>query len=144
MHIPDSGEEGNARPRSIGLDAAAGALAGAIARFAVGPLDVVKIRFQVQLEPIAGAAASKYTGFSQALWTIFREEGLPGLWRGTVPGLLLTIPYTAVQFVTAQQVKQLASGWGLPPGYSWLLSLGMRRHVPPQLLRSDAARRCTA
>lgn len=23
-----------------------------------------------------------------------------GLWRGTIPGLLLTVPYTAVQFVT--------------------------------------------
>jgi len=66
------------------LDATAGALAGCVARFVVGPLDVIKIRFQVQLEPIARAAggvsqlgvASKYTGLKQALVTIVREEGI--------------------------------------------------------------------
>jgi len=38
---------------------------------------------------------------------------LQGLWNGTVPGLLLTIPYTAVQFVALQQCKQAAArlGW---------------------------------
>ncbi len=56
--------------------------AGAIARFVIGPLDVLKIRFQVQLEPIKQAAAgskqslSKYTGVKQALKLIVREEGI--------------------------------------------------------------------
>ena len=65
------------------LAAIAGALAGAVARMVVGPLDVLKIRFQVQLEPIARAQggqaasmASKYTGLKQALATIAREEGI--------------------------------------------------------------------
>ena len=60
------------------IDATAGALAGCIARFVTGPLDVVKIRFQVQLEPIKGAAGvpSKYTGFAQAFTTILKEEGI--------------------------------------------------------------------
>jgi solute carrier family 25 thiamine pyrophosphate transporter 19 len=59
------------------LTACSGALAGAVARFVVGPLDVVKIRFQVQLEPIAaGAAPSKYTSMRQALVTIVKEEGI--------------------------------------------------------------------
>lgn len=63
------------------LDAVAGGLSGALARVVVGPLDVVKIRFQVQLEPVkAGVGSivkSKYTGLTQALLTIFREEGIP-------------------------------------------------------------------
>jgi solute carrier family 25 (mitochondrial thiamine pyrophosphate transporter), member 19 len=90
------GDNGTPQP-SAAMNAAAGAIAGAVSRFLVGPLDVVKIRFQVQLEPIspqqhmtppqspAGAkglsgrpslSGSKYTGFTQALWTIFREEGV--------------------------------------------------------------------
>lgn len=95
-------EEPSARRKNAVLHATAGAIAGAISRFVVGPLDVLKIRFQVQLEPIAssrGAAAmpSHYTSIHQALVTIVKEEGVRGLWRGTVPGQLLTIPYTAVQ-----------------------------------------------
>ena len=59
------------------ITATAGAMAGAVARFVVGPLDVVKIRFQVQLEPIAaGALPSKYTSLHQAFTTILREEGI--------------------------------------------------------------------
>lgn len=38
---------------------------------------------------------------------------MQGLWRGTVPGLLLTVPYTAVQFVALQQVKEAAAKLGL-------------------------------
>ena len=66
------------------VDATAGAIAGCAARFVVGPLDVIKIRFQIQLEPIAKRAArvdptslaSKYTGLRQALTTIVKEEGI--------------------------------------------------------------------
>ncbi len=74
-------QEGKPKGRVV-LDAVAGALAGCVARVAVGPLDVIKIRFQVQLEPIRGAvtatgqASSKYTSFRQAFLTILREEGL--------------------------------------------------------------------
>lgn len=64
-----------------------------------GPLDVVKIRFQVQLEPVQGSgqAVGKYRGILQCMREIVKEEGVAGLWRGTVPGQLLTIPYCAVQ-----------------------------------------------
>jgi hypothetical protein len=58
------------------LDATAGALAGAVSRLVVGPLDVVKIRMQVQLEPVAVGALSKYTGVWQALRQILAEEGI--------------------------------------------------------------------
>lgn len=58
------------------VHAMAGGLAGAVSRLAVGPLDVVKIRMQVQLEPITRGVNSKYTGVIQALRTIVREEGI--------------------------------------------------------------------
>lgn len=79
MHI-ESSEDGK-KKSTLGLDATAGAIAGCISRVVVGPLDVVKIRFQVQIEPIVNgqiskAVASKYTGFGQALWAILKEEGV--------------------------------------------------------------------
>jgi solute carrier family 25 thiamine pyrophosphate transporter 19 len=65
----------------MAVDAAAGAMAGCVSRVVVGPLDVIKIRFQVQLEPITKDLVTaklkpKYTGFVQALATIFKEEGI--------------------------------------------------------------------
>ena len=90
------------------MQALAGALAGGCARCVVAPLDVVKIRMQVQLEPTrTGAGGGKYSGTAQALACIFREEGLRGLWRGTLPALLLWVPYTAVQFAALGQLNRV-------------------------------------
>jgi solute carrier family 25 thiamine pyrophosphate transporter 19 len=78
VHVNGNDGVDEVKHRAV-LDATAGALAGAVARFVVGPLDVLKIRFQVQLEPIAGGhprLSSKYTGLRQALVTIVREEGI--------------------------------------------------------------------
>lgn len=46
----------------------------------------------------------------QASKDIFREEGLPGFWRGNVPALLMYMPYTAIQFTVLHKLKTLASG----------------------------------
>ena len=60
-----------------------------------------------QLEPTAAVrgTTSYYTGMVQAARTIVRDEGVVGLWRGTLPGQLLTIPYCAAQFVTLQHCR---------------------------------------
>lgn len=100
------------------IDATAGATAGAISRTVTSPLDVIKIRFQVQLEPTSSWAllrnnmsgTSKYTGMFQATKDIFREEGLPGFWRGNVPALLMVMPYTAIQFTVLHMFKTFAAG----------------------------------
>ncbi|XP_042518373.1 mitochondrial thiamine diphosphate carrier 2-like [Macadamia integrifolia] len=100
------------------IDASAGAIAGGISRTVTSPLDVIKIRFQVQLEPTTSWAlvrrdlygTSKYTGISQAAKDIFREEGLQGFWRGNVPALLMVMPYTAIQFMVLTKLKTFASG----------------------------------
>ncbi|KAJ6989500.1 mitochondrial thiamine diphosphate carrier 2-like [Populus alba x Populus x berolinensis] len=100
------------------IDATAGAIAGGISRTVTSPLDVIKIRFQVQLEPTYSwdlvrrnmTATSKYTGMLQATKDIFREEGLPGFWRGNVPALLMVMPYTAIQFAVLHKLKTFAAG----------------------------------
>ncbi|KAH6816626.1 Mitochondrial substrate carrier family protein [Perilla frutescens var. frutescens] len=100
------------------IDASAGAISGAVSRTVTSPLDVIKIRFQVQLEPTTQWALlrreaygqSKYTGMLQATKDIFREEGLPGFWRGNVPALLMVMPYTAIQFTVLHKLKSFVSG----------------------------------
>uniref|UniRef100_A0A5B6ZQX0 Putative Mitochondrial substrate carrier family protein n=1 Tax=Davidia involucrata TaxID=16924 RepID=A0A5B6ZQX0_DAVIN len=100
------------------IDATAGAISGGISRTVTSPLDVIKIRFQVQLEPTTSWAllrkdvygASKYTGMLQATKDIFREEGLRGFWRGNVPALLMVMPYTAIQFTVLHKLKTFAAG----------------------------------
>lgn len=186
-------ESGDSQDRKANAVAStvAGALAGAVSRFATGPLDVLKIRFQVQLEPVSKAAAhgsqrlvaSKYTSIRQAIVTIFREEGIQargwppfllwgvwggwseqgelwvsaeqgealrrrhrpdaprapgapdasghrsrahnatqGLWRGTVPGQLLSVPYTAAQFLALHQARAVAArhGWDAHPATAFV------------------------
>uniref|UniRef100_A0A453GGI4 Mitochondrial thiamine pyrophosphate carrier 1 n=2 Tax=Triticinae TaxID=1648030 RepID=A0A453GGI4_AEGTS len=100
------------------VDTAAGAISGGISRTVTSPLDVIKIRFQVQLEPTAKWGVlrrdvygpSKYTGLMQATKDILREEGLPGFWRGNVPALFMYMPYTAIQFTVLHKLKTFASG----------------------------------
>ncbi|KAK9734332.1 hypothetical protein RND81_04G132300 [Saponaria officinalis] len=100
------------------IDASAGAISGAISRTVTSPLDVIKIRFQVQLEPTTSwallhknlYAPSKYTGMLQASKDIFREEGLSGFWRGNVPALLMVMPYTSIQFTVLHKIKTYMSG----------------------------------
>jgi solute carrier family 25 thiamine pyrophosphate transporter 19 len=59
-----------------------GATAGLVSRFVIAPLDVIKIRLQLQIHSLSdplsqkGARNSTYKGFSATLKEILREEGL--------------------------------------------------------------------
>ncbi|KAM0455447.1 hypothetical protein ACHAPV_007788 [Trichoderma viride] len=81
----------------------AGAIAGLVSRFIVAPLDVVKIRLQLQpyslsdpLAPLREAPA--YRGAVHTIKHILKHEGLTGLWKGNVPAELLYVCYSAAQF----------------------------------------------
>ncbi|CAI8032503.1 Mitochondrial thiamine pyrophosphate carrier [Geodia barretti] len=55
----------------------AGSVSGALTRLFTCPLDVLKIRFQLQLEPISQLSqSSKYKSVLDAVRTILREEGI--------------------------------------------------------------------
>lgn len=82
----------------------------------------------------------------QAFVTILKEEGMSGLWRGTVPGQLLAIPYTAVQFVALEQAKRAADALGVrdhpaEPFFSGALAgaAGTIASYPFDLLRTTLA-----
>ncbi|KAF5603446.1 TPC1-mitochondrial transport [Fusarium subglutinans] len=84
---------------------AAGAIAGLVSRFVVAPLDVVKIRLQLQphslSDPVAALRnAPAYRGAFATLKHILKHEGLTGLWKGNVPAELMYVCYGAIQFTT--------------------------------------------
>ncbi|XP_054258243.1 mitochondrial thiamine pyrophosphate carrier-like [Macrosteles quadrilineatus] len=84
-------------PRYIPL--LAGGFSGVATRFICQPLDVLKIRFQLQVEPIAKSGVeSKYKSIPQATRLIILEEGVGALWKGHVPAQFLSLTYGMIQF----------------------------------------------
>lgn len=88
--------------------AIAGAASGAFTRSVAQPLDVLKVRFQLQLEPIEHG--SKYSSIVQAIRSIVMEEGISALWSGHIPAQLLSITYGIIQFSTFEKLTQLSQG----------------------------------
>ena len=79
----------------------AGGAAGAVSGFVSCPLDVIKTKLQAQggfKPPNDGiqVATAAYRGVSGTAATIWREEGLKGMYRGLGPMLLGYIPTWAV------------------------------------------------
>lgn len=96
----------------------AGATSSFITRATCQPLDVLKIRFQLQVEPVsAKSPISKYKSVLQAAGLIAREEGITALWKGHVPAQLLSIIYGAAQFWSFEILSREAHTIGLYENY---------------------------
>ncbi|KAH0565814.1 hypothetical protein GP486_000783 [Trichoglossum hirsutum] len=80
----------------------AGGSAGACQVIFTNPLEIVKIRLQVQ-----GEVAKKVDGVPRrsALW-IVRNLGLMGLYRGATACLLRDVPFSAIYFPTYNHLKK--------------------------------------
>ncbi|CAK7215865.1 mitochondrial thiamine pyrophosphate transporter [Sporothrix curviconia] len=85
----------------------AGGTAGLIARFVVAPLDVVKIRLQLQTHSLSDPlllarhdlrGGPTYKGTLPTMRHILAHEGIAGLWKGNVPAEMLYVCYGAAQF----------------------------------------------
>lgn len=89
-------------------------------RFVVAPLDVVKIRLQLQTHSLSDPLSQRdlkgspiYKGTLPTIKHILREEGLTGLWKGNIPAELMYITYGAIQFTTYRSVASaLQTGFG--------------------------------
>ncbi|KAF9358939.1 mitochondrial thiamine pyrophosphate transporter [Mortierella sp. AD094] len=110
-----------------------GASAGVVSRFVIAPLDVVKIRLQMQTQrkdlssilkrksgttsiKTDGSLATlakqqqqqpKYKGMFSGMAMIVREEGVRGLWKGNMAAEYLYLTYSGIQFLVYQQTKVL-------------------------------------
>lgn len=88
-------------------DVLAGAGGGVVCTLVCSPLDVAKTRLQVQ----GFLGLHKYHGLRGTLSTIWREEGLRGLYRGLEPSLL-TIPlFWAIYFPIYDGIKAKLKEW---------------------------------
>ncbi|CAI5505159.1 unnamed protein product [Closterium sp. Naga37s-1] len=75
----------------------AGGMAGAVARTCTAPLDRIKLLLQVQHLGQLGTSANAYTGVSQAIMKIGREEGIRAFWKGNGLNIVRIFPYSASQ-----------------------------------------------
>ncbi|KAF9203194.1 mitochondrial thiamine pyrophosphate transporter [Haplosporangium sp. Z 27] len=103
-----------------------GASAGVVSRFVIAPLDVVKIRLQMQtqrkdissilklkseisregsLADLAKRPQPKYRGMFSGMAMIVREEGIRGLWKGNMAAEYLYLTYSGIQFLVYQQTR---------------------------------------
>ncbi|RLN98425.1 hypothetical protein BBJ28_00018917 [Nothophytophthora sp. Chile5] len=97
--------------QSVGLKILLGGIANTISAAVTNPIDVVKVRLQLQaLEPEAAAAATnaptRYLGFGHGLKTIVHEEGWYGLAKGWQASLTREFLYSGIRFGLYDQVKE--------------------------------------
>ncbi|KAJ9216446.1 hypothetical protein DTO166G4_2034 [Paecilomyces variotii] len=109
----------------------AGGIAGLVSRFCIAPLDVVKIRLQLQIHSLSdpssihGLKGPVYKGTLPTMRAIIREEGLTGLWKGNIPAELLYVCYGGIQFTTYRTTTQALSKLDphrLPPSVESFIS----------------------
>ncbi|CAK7197488.1 mitochondrial thiamine pyrophosphate transporter [Sporothrix eucalyptigena] len=110
-----SGKEGRLQDEGSRVQVVvAGGTAGLISRFIVAPLDVVKIRLQLQShslsDPLLFArrdlqGGPTYKGTIPTMRHILAHEGIPGLWKGNVPAEMLYVLYSAAQFTAYRAVS---------------------------------------
>ncbi|GAB1744528.1 hypothetical protein NU219Hw_g1933t1 [Hortaea werneckii] len=93
---------------------AAGAFAGLFSRFCIAPLDVLKIRLQLQYHslcdplnaPPHSSPRNTPAGVLQVARNIWRHEGITGFWKGNIPAEGLYLSYGAAQFLAYRSMNQ--------------------------------------
>lgn len=91
-----------------------GSVSGLVTRLVVQPFDVLKIRFQLQIEPTSKKITTgKYSGIWQAFKLIYKEEGLTSLWKGHVPAQALSVVYGYFQFTAFEAITEVM--WRVNP-----------------------------
>jgi len=110
--------EGLSPNAGLGVNMAAGALAGITEHCVMFPVDSIKTRMQV----MAASPAAVYTGIGNAFTRISATEGVRVLWRGVSSVILGAGPAHAVHFGTYEAVKELTGGNREDVTNQWILT----------------------
>ncbi|XP_051893454.1 mitochondrial brown fat uncoupling protein 1 [Pristis pectinata] len=89
---------------SIGTSTLAACTTGGLAVALAQPMDVVKVRFQAQGN--VQGVQKRYNGTLQAYKSIFKAEGVQGLWKGTCPNIARNAIVNCSELVTYDIIKE--------------------------------------
>lgn len=87
---------------TLGVRILAGITTGGLAVVCAQPTDVVKVRMQAQ----SGNAPTRYANSFQAYKTIARDEGMKGLYKGTLPNVARNAIVNAAELVCYDSIKE--------------------------------------
>ena len=103
---------------------AASFLGAGLAEVVTLPIDITKIRLQVQNKTQVCSLAPQYTGMVDALLKITRQEGFFSLFKGGIPALIRQTSYTSLTMVIFPEIKKLVVKEGQDPGFFHRLFAG--------------------
>lgn len=88
--------------------AVASSISGVLTRVPCHPIDTVKARMQTQTWVVSHSETKgsvKYSNFAQGLSSVWKAEGLKGLYRGFGPTALGSLPASCLYFTTYEVTK---------------------------------------
>jgi len=99
------------KPPNFFMKAALGMTAGAVGSLVGTPAEVALIRMTSD-GSLPVEKRRNYTSVFNALFRIYREEGITTLWRGATPTMARAMVVNAAQLATYSQAKQFILGTG--------------------------------
>lgn len=114
-------QDGSTEPLGPGSHMLAASEAGVMTLMITNPIWVTKTRLCLQYEDVnkglpSNSKTPRYKGMVDALFKIYRYEGVRGLYKGLIPGLF-GVSHGALQFMAYEELKKGYNSYmGLPNG----------------------------
>jgi len=94
------------------IDLLAGSASGGTAVLCTYPLDLARTKLAYQVADTRGSFARSfqaqptYSGIKDVLYSVYREGGVRGLYRGVGPTLVGILPYAGLKFYVYEELKR--------------------------------------